>query len=154
MFHFKCENNKKEKKGRQSKNKAEIPKENKAPEFQPFFFVLVCNLICSISQIAPAQLTPIGPTHGQKGEGPSEPWRLKWAPGVQEINHTRQIFSYISFFGGGWIQNYRVNRQRTGKNTQISKRKAMMGLWAWRKITLKNPAYKGQENRKIERKLL
>lgn len=97
MFHFKCENNKKEKKGRQSKNKAEIPKENKAPEFQPFFFVLVCNLICSISQIAPAQLTPIGPTHGQKGEGPSEPWR---------------------------------------------------------KITLKNPAYKGQENRKIERKLL
>lgn len=74
MFHFKCENNKKEKKkGRQSKNKAEIPKENKAPEFQPFFFVLVCNLICSISQIAPAQLTPIGPTHAHLGRKVKDP---------------------------------------------------------------------------------
>lgn len=80
MFHFKCENNKKEKKGRQSKNKAEIPKENKAPEFQPFFFCfgLQPDLLHLSNCTSPIDTNwPHSWPSRQKGEGPSEPWRLK-----------------------------------------------------------------------------
>lgn len=147
---------KKKKKVDKIKTKQKSQRKTKHQSSNPFFcFGLQPYLLHLSNCTGPVDTSwPHSCPSQQKGEGLSEPQRLKWASGVQEINHTRQIFSYISFFGGGWIQNYRINGQRTGRNTQISKRKAMMALWAWTKVALKNLAYKGQENRKIERKLL